>query len=273
MSTPIIYNLYKMSLFIDFFKSPDSSVYFYIKSENLKLLETDLSFLLTKFSSQEKIRVLVRPDFSLKKQDLKSFFTDFFNKNNLDLKIQDYQTNFFSLKKSQAQTILDKLSLSEKTGELEIIKVETELDLAIYQNFQLNSFGVRFNPVSKKIEVDKTKQDKILTSFLTVSQQPNLELFLVKNSENQFLGGFSLVCLDKEIQLHSVAGLAKNIKLQQKSKLSGLVRASLEIFLNSNKYQKQDEITFTSSKTKIAEKYKDLGFQTDPKRFGFLISH
>lgn len=255
------------------FISPDSSVYFYLNSKfkDLDEVYTELKHLLKKFKNQQKIRFLIDSEALISKTNLKTKLQNFVDIQNINFQIQDYITSFFVLDKVQANQALTELNFRLKQAKLEIIPVQTGLDLEIFTNFQLNSFGVKFSPESSQPKALASKQAKILKYSKQIQTDPNLDLFLIKNSDQEFLGAFGLVILDNEIQLHSVAGLAQGLRLQKSAKLCGLIKACLELFVKSERYQKQKKLTLSSSKTKLVKKYQELGFKPDLERFGLLF--
>jgi hypothetical protein len=256
---------------LDIFKRPGGSMYFYLRSSNFAIVKLEILEALKKYNSEKSIRLIADSNQTWQKENLKDKLYNLFSENNLNnLEILEDKTTFFKLDKKEVSA---KLSKIKKDVDLQLLKaneVETEIDLENYLNFQINSFGIKINELNQ-IEIDDVKTRKIKSSFYKDIKNFKSDLYIIKNINEEFLGTFSFSVLEKEIQLHSVAGIAKGLKLQKGSKLASIVAVCLHLFLNSKKYTKQTKITLSSSKEKLAKKYQELGFVVDKNRFGLII--
>ncbi len=279
---------------IKFFRAPDSSFYIFIKDFLVESLKSELTEILPTLKSEQKIRVIFDQNSlinkskndskSINKDELESFLKAFLSKNSISKQVLDYKTNFYQVSKQEAN-LIQKWNLEYK-DDFKYFLVENKNELEVFKNFQINSFAsyIENNSTSKThfqanqnlasssgLHKNSKKENEIKKYFLDTVNQGNTDLFLVKSLKDEFVGCFSLILIDDEIQLHSVAGLAKDVKTYQGSKLTILVAACLDIFLNSQKYKKYKFLSFSSSKSKIAEKYQKIGFKNNLDRSGLIL--
>lgn len=251
------------------FLVPDGSYYVAINNAISKEdLEQDLNQLTTTILDTEKTRMTWdNLDFDL----VVNNYADTL----VNASYKPYATNFFEVQKSSL------INLTQKNSILDINKYETKFsiknvgqsEIEIIQDFMFASFGVDF-----KVEEGKTvttanssKQARITSNLAKSLQNPDLKGYLVLDDKATPCGFFALINLGGDLELHSVAGLSSYPALVGVKKLQLIMSAVLDVFKNNPEYKDCTQLTFSNSKDKVAQMYKDLGFQLSPTRKGIII--
>ena len=196
----------------------------------------------------------------------------------LNLKIEEYTTSFFAVKRLDLEHKIwqdTELDWDNFRQDFLTIKVETndQESVDILTNFLITSFGVDWNKNSLSYAQPKLNRQTQIQDQLQQNLKNNfMQSFLVINKSGQLVGCFSLTNVMGECQLSNVAGLSTFENTYQKPKLAILCSAIVNEFYTNEFYSGSDSLTFSNSKLPVATKYSNLGFESNVSRKGLIIA-
>ena len=124
--------------------------------------------------------------------------------------------------------------------------------------FGQNSSNLSNNPPDSKNNQDNAKKNI------------NLELEKLPN-EFEFIGAFSFLEIESEVQLHYTAGKTTLLNDYKGKKLPILTAAMLDILVNSPNYKQVKKLTFSNKDQIVSKAYESVGFELLPTRQCILI--
>ena len=124
--------------------------------------------------------------------------------------------------------------------------------------FGQNSSNLSNNPPDSKNNQDNAKKNI------------NLELEKLPN-EFEFIGAFSFLEIESEVQLHYTAGKTTLPNDYKGKKLPILTAAMLDILVNSPNYKQVKKLTFSNKDQIVSKAYESVGFELLPTRQCILI--
>lgn len=186
-----------------------------------------------------------------------------------------YATNFFEIPRNSVKNLLETSQLLDlQKYSIKFNIKEAGLDqIEIIRDFMFESFGVKFKIENDKsiTLADESKRKRISKSLELALSNPVLKGYLIYDQNDVPCGFFALANLGSDIQLHSVAGLSSYPKLEGVKKLQLIMAATLEVFSSDPNYNQAVKLTFSNSKEKVSQMYRDLGFKNSPTRKGLII--
>lgn len=207
--------------------------------------------------------------------NLDTTFTNYANSLLPSVTHKAYETNFFEIKRTQVQSLTTENSLldlnqySQKFG----IKETTITDIDIIKDFMFSSFGVKFKLENEKTITlaDDSKRTRIMEGLSLSLQNPLVKGYLIHTEDCVPCGFFALANLGDDVELHSVAGLSSYPPVAGVRKLQLIMAATLQIFEKDSDYTDCLTLTFSNSKEKVTQMYKDLGFLLSNTRKGLIF--
>ncbi len=124
--------------------------------------------------------------------------------------------------------------------------------------FGQNSSNLSNNPLDSKNNQDNAKKNI------------NLELEKLTN-EFEFVGAFSFLEIESEVQLHYTAGKTTFPNDYKGKKLPILTAAMLDILANSPNYKQVKKLTFSNKDQIVSKAYESVGFELLPTRQCILV--
>ncbi len=187
-------------------------------------------------------------------------------------KIKPYNSNFFVLNRQESVNFLNKDTLID----FEILEVRSndKENIDVIKNLLTSSFAIKIS----KDELGKTIFDEnpqrvieILSNFDKSYKQKGLKTFLVKSKQGEIVGCYSLIQVNKEVQLSGVAGRTTLNNCFKGKKLLILCQAMISSFLKEKSFEKLEFLTLSNSKVPVANIYQDLGIPKNFNRKGLLL--
>lgn len=185
-----------------------------------------------------------------------------------------YATNFFEVPRNSLTELINHneiLNLNKYPQKFSV-KETTSQDFETIKDFMFSSFGVKFKVIDEKTVsfADESKRKRILENLEKSLSSPILKAYLILDETNTPCGFFSLANLGQDLQLHSVAGLSSFPPIPGLKKLQLIMAAVLHTFDNHANYKDCIKLTFSNSKEKVSQMYKDLGFKLSQTRNGII---
>jgi len=265
MSTFLLFNTIDGSLYFNLFDQFDpKELQNFLKQNRQEILEVD------------KFRVVFQNCSANKKVHLKKILIDFYLQYKTKIDLQDYKTNFFYFPKDKLAKTLENPELNWKNlaSDFDYFILDDKPAIAevlVLENFLVHSFGQSFTIENDKlITTDHPKRiQKIRSKLTSTIKKPNVFPVLVATKNKNWVGAFCLVRAGNELQLHSVGGFAKFLPVYKGSKLKVIAASAFEIW--QKEFGGNFELTLSSSKPKIDQKYYELGFEINSTKQGFII--
>ncbi|MEI6728017.1 MAG: hypothetical protein WCK98_00035 [bacterium] len=193
---------------------------------------------------------------------------------NLTVNTQDYKTNFFKINPARIN-IFSKGPQSwdnySSAFDFHLIKAGELENLVILKDFMLSSFAsqVVVENDRKVLVPIEVKQQKVINGFELSISDKKIKNYLIFDTDKIPVAAFSLVYLENEIQLQSVAGRSSFKTSTTVGKLSLVMSVVYKIITSLEQVK---NLTFTSSKPKVVQLYLNLGCTKSADRGGFVVS-
>jgi hypothetical protein len=253
------------------FITPEGSSYILFPNGYKGEFLNDITYFKNILLEKQKLRILFDDD------DFHNSILNSLEALSLDLNTgvasKDYQTNFF---KTSTEQIIDfnngDQSWDKYKNEFSfnLIQKEGLEGISILKDFMLCSFGsdLILQDGQKVLIPISQKQSKIIKGLEVSFLDKKVESYVITDHNKIPVVCFSLVNLENEIQLQSVAGRS-NFKTQTKPEKIPLVMSAVYNIICQLDTPKP--LTFTSSKAKVVDMYLKLGCKKSSNRKGFAV--
>jgi hypothetical protein len=197
-----------------------------------------------------------------------------------DITLSPYSTTFFCVTKTEINNLVSQyndLNWGSYRDDFTIEAYEPE-NKEVLMNLLLNSFAVNFNKNTEGktiISINEEKQKYIQENFDANISNQDMKTFIIRASNGEIVGSFSLTIIAGEVQLSAVAGrfvdFGSHQAYQGGKKLPLLSAAFVETFEHDENYSEIETLSFSNSKPSVIKFYSDLGFEINPRRNGVMV--
>lgn len=192
----------------------------------------------------------------------------------LAISAKDYNTNFFGIDFAEIINFTGNVKPwidYSREFESNLVKIDDKKNLDILKNFMQASFASTLaQKEGRNVLVPlQEKQAKIENGMELSFLDPKIKSYIILDSFKTPVASFSLVLLQNEVQLQSVAGRSSFKSSVATAKLPLIMSA---VFNLVSQIEPALPITFTSSKPKVAQLYINLGCKTIDGRKGFVVN-